>query len=490
MTRKKPNFFIAILPIFITMALLIWLVVFNGGAPHVAIILGIAVTSMIAKMYGYSWIELREHMIKVGTDTLLVIGILMVIGMLIGSLIISGSVPLLMIYGLDVFHPKYFLPLTTIIASVISLATGSSWGTIGTIGIAFMGVGEGLGIPAYLSAGAIVSGAYFGDKLSPLSDTTNFCANAVGVQIPEHIKSMLPSTLPAMAIGLVIYYYLGLEFTGSSFDNAHIIQISEVIKQSFYLSPLLLIPFVLIIIASLMKLPPIPSIFIGLVAGVVLAFYTQSASIPQLLDTLMYGYKSNTGDKFVDELLSKGGLDSMMWVSGLIILTVCYGGLLEKIRTIEVLVEGIVSVVKKIGPAVLSNTVIMIVLTFTTDLYVAYTLATKIFCPIKRGWGYSTTNVSRVLESSGTMIDPLVPWSPAGVFVTSKLGVPTILYAPVSFVCWMTPIFDVLWGYTGFFMTKATKEEIQKWNDENSLIAKDGKLVHINERIMFTKKEI
>lgn len=481
MDKRRPSFFVAILPILITMALLIWLVVLNDGAPHIAIVLGIAITSVIAKIYGYTWVELREHMIEIGKDTLFVIGILMVIGMLIGSWIISGTVPMLMVYGLDLFHPKYFLPLVTIVASVISLSTGTSWGTIGTIGIAFMGVGEGLGIPSYLTAGAIVSGAYFGDKLSPLSDTTNFCANAVGVDLRKHIKGMLPSTLPAMLIGLVIYYYLGLKFAGNSFEAGNITQIVSVIKANFNLSITLLIPPVLIMVASLSKLPPIPSIFIGLVSGVVLAFFVQGSSVNELLETVMYGYSSDTGVKYVDDLLSKGGLESMMWVSGLIILTVCYGGLLEKIKTIEVLVEGIVSVVKNIGPAVLSNTVIMIVLTFTTDLYVAYTLATKIFCPIKRGWGYSTTNVSRVLESSGTMIDPLVPWSPAGVFVTSKLGVPTILYAPVAFVCWMTPIFDILWGYTGYFMTKATHEEMEQWNDENRLIAKDGKLVRINE---------
>lgn len=481
MEKQRPRFFMAILPILVTMALLIWLVIIKEGAPHIAIILGIAITAIISKFHGYSWVELRDSMTTAAKECIPVIGILMVIGMLIGSWIISGTVPLLMVYGLDFLNPAYFLPAVVVIASIISLATGSSWGTIGTIGIALMGIGEGLGVPAYLTAGAVVSGGYFGDKISPLSDTTNFCSTIAKVELYQHIKGMLPSTIPALVIGLIAYYFLGAEFAAKPFDSANVTEVTAVLGQKFTLTPWLLLPAALTIVAALIKLPPIPSVFVGLAAAVVLAVIVQGASVSALLDTVMYGYSSDTGIKFVDELLSKGGLDSMMWVSGLIILTVCYGGLLEKIRTVEVLVEAIVATVRKVGTAVLANTVIMIVLTFTTDLYVAYTVSSRIFCPINRGWGYSTSTVSRVLESSGTMIDPLVPWSPAGVFVTGNLGVPTILYAPFAFVCWIAPLFDILWGYTGLFMPQASDDEVQEWNDNNRRIARNGKLVRIAE---------
>lgn len=476
---RRPNAFVATLPILFTMAFLIWLVVLNDGAPHIAIVLGIAITAIIGRCYGYTWVEMREHMVQAGVVTLPVIGILMTIGMLIGSWIVSGTVPILMRYGFDFLNPSLFLPSVAIIASVISLATGTSWGTIGTIGLAFMGIGEGLGVPAPYTAGAVVSGAYFGDKVSPLSDSTNFCANITGVDLYQHIKGMLPSTIPAMLIGLVIYYFIGRNYVSEAFVSASIEEVSTVLQATFTFHPVLLIPPLVIIIAALLRCPPIPSIFAGLAAGVFFAFVIQGATVSTLLECVMYGYTADTGVEFVDKLLSKGGLDSMMWVSGLILLTVCYGGLLEKIRTIEVLVEAIVYVVRSMGLAVLTNTVIMIVLTFTTDLYVAYTLAARVFCPIKRGWGYSTINVSRVLESSGTMIDPLVPWSPAGVFVTGHLGVPTLVYAPLSFVCWLTPLFDILWGFSGFFMPKATDEEFERWVGENRKIAKDGKLVPI-----------
>lgn len=488
--KKTPNFFMAVLPILITMGLLIWLVVIKGGAPHIAIILGIAIASMIAKTYGYSWGEIRDYISKSASSTMQVIGILMVIGMLIGSWIISGTVPMLMVYGLDLLSPAYFLPSVVIIASLISLATGTSWGTIGTIGLALMGIGESLGIPAYLTAGAVVSGAYFGDKISPLSDTTNFCSGITGVSLYKHIKGMLPSTIPALLIGLVIYYFLGIEFSSHALNSTSVTEVTEVLSEKFHFTPLLLIPPVLSVIASVFKNPPIPSIFVGLIAGVVLAVTVQGSSVEAILETVMYGYSADTGIEFVDELLSKGGLDSMMWVSGLIILTVCYGGLLEKIKSVEVIVKTLVKSVQKIGTAVLANVILMIVLTFTTDLYVAYTIGTKIFSPISRGWGYSTATVSRVLESGGTMIDPLVPWSPAGVFVTSNLGVPTILYAPVSFVCWLAPVFEIIWGYTGYFMPKADEIEIQKWHDENRMIVTDGELVPINTTENIGRKAI
>jgi len=401
--------------------------------------------------------------------------------MLVGSWILSGTVPILMIYGFDFLSPGFLLPAVAIVASVISLATGTSWGTLGTIGIAFMGIGEGLGIPAYMTAGAVVSGAFFGDKVSPLSDTTNFCANVVGADLYRHIKELMPSTIPAMVIGLVLYYFLGQQYAGNAFDNSNAEAVRTALNGSFTLGVYLLLPPVIVIALALMKYPPIPSLFAGIVAGVILAVFVQGAPIEAVLGTVMYGYRADTGIEFVDELLSKGGLNSMLWISGLMILTVAFGGLLERIRAIEVMVESIVTFATSVGAAVLSNTIIMLVLTFTSDLYIAYAVSARVFCPVTRGWGYSTTSVSRVLENSGTMMAPLVPWGAAGVFTSGNLGVPTIMYAPVSFACWLAPLFDILWGFTGLFLPKATDEERARWHKEDRKIAENGKLIPISQ---------
>jgi len=486
---KRPNALVAILPIMIVMALLIWLVIIKGGAPHIAIVLGIAITSIIGRFYGYSWIEMRAQMVKAGAVTLPVIGILMTIGMLVGSWIISGTVPMLMVYGFDSLNPAIFLPAVTIVASIISLATGTSWGTLGTIGIAFMGIGEGLGIPMYMTAGAVVSGAFFGDKVSPLSDTTNFCANVTGSDLYAHIKGLMPSTIPAMVIAIVAYYFIGLGYTENTFNNTSVEELKTALNTSFVLGPYLLLPPIVVVGAALMRFPPIPSLFAGIVTAVILAVVVQGSSIEAILGTVMYGFRADTGVKFIDGLLSKGGLNSMMWIAGLMILTVCYGGLLERIRSIEVMVETIVLFVRGIGSAVLSNTIVVLVLIFTADLYIAYMISARVFCPITRGWKYSTTNVSRVMENSGTMMSPLVPWGAAGVFVSGNLGVPTIMYAPFAFACWIAPLFDILWGFTGYFLPKASKEEQNAWVEAKSKIAKDGKLIPISDWLDEKKEE-
>jgi NhaC family Na+:H+ antiporter len=478
---QKPGLMMAVLPIVVTMALLLYLVVLKGGAPHIAIIVGLAITAIIGRIRGYRWESMQKAMVRAATVTLPVIGILMAIGMLVGSWIVSGTVPLLMLYGLDLVNPGFFLPSVCIGCSLISLATGTSWGTLGTIGIAFMGIGEGLGIPSYLTAGAVVSGAFFGDKVSPLSDSTNFCANIVGANLYKHIVQLLPSTLPAMIIGLVLYWYLGQEFAGREFANTNSEEAITALNVAFNIHTILLIPPLIVITAAIIKMPPIPSLFAGIFAAVVLAIFVQNESAEVILHTVMYGYTSDTGIEFVDTLLSKGGLNSMLWISGLMILTVSFGGLLEKTRSIEVMVESLQRFVRGIGSAVLSATLTMLLMTFTTDLYIAYTVSARIFCPMFRGWGRSTTNVSRVLENSGTMITPLVPWGAAGVYVTGMLGVPTIMYAPFSFACWLAPVFDMIWGFTGFFIPGATDQEKEVWRLEDRKFASNGRLMRASQ---------
>ena len=480
-TNKKPNFIMAVVPIVIMMGMLIYLVVLKGGAPHIAIIVGIAVTAVIARINGYSWEELLEGMVKASAITLPVIGILMAIGLLVGSWIIAGTVPLLMVYGLDFISPAYFLPSVCLVCALISLATGTSWGTLGTVGLAFIGIGEGLGIPGYLTAGAIVSGSFFGDKVSPLSDTTNFCAGIVGANLYKHIIQLLPSTIPAMVIGLILYWFLGQEFSGELFANANAVEVRAALDSTFNLSAILLLPPIIIIAAAIMRFPPIPSLFAGIITAVILALFVQDAPLEAVLGTVMYGYRSGTGIEFVDGLLSKGGLNSMLWISGLMILTVSFGGLLERTRSIEVLVESVVSFISGVGTTVLSTTLTMLILTFTADLYIAYAVSARIFNPIFRGQGRSTTNVSRVLENSGTMMAPLVPWGAAGVYASSTLGVPTILYAPVAFACWLAPIFDVIWGFTGLFLPEATDQERETWLSEDRRVAENGSLVRASQ---------
>ena len=475
--KQKPNFIMAVLPLLITIIFLVYLVVIKGGAPHLAIICAIAVTAVIGRLRGYHWKGMLDSMVKAATVTLPVMGILMAIGMLIGSWVISGTVPLLMVYGFNVISPGFFLPSVLLVSALVSLGTGTSWGTVGTIGLAFMGIGAGLGVPVYLTAGAIVSGAFFGDKISPLSDTTNFCSGLVGVNLYKHIIQMMPSTIPAMIISFILYWILGLEYAGQEIAASNTAEILTALNTTFKLSPVLLLPPVVVIILAIKKIPPIPTLLAGIVTAIILAVITQGAALEAILGTVMYGYWSNTGVEIVDTLLSKGGLNSMLWVGALMILAVAFSGLLQRLRSIEVLIEAVVSFVHGIGSAVISASASMLLLIYTSDLYIAYTVTAKVFSPIFRGKGYSGSNVSRILENSGTMMTALVPWGAAGVYIAAMLGVSTLKYAPFAFACWLPLFFDVLWGFSKKFLPKASNEEKEDWVQENRLIAKEGKLV-------------
>jgi len=234
-------------------------------------------------------------------------------------------------------------------------------------------------------------------------------------------------------------------------------------------------------VLAIKKIPPLPTMFAGILTAVIFAAMIQGAPLEAILGTVMYGYRSNTGVEIVDTLLSKGGLNSMLWIGALMILAVAFSGLLQLIRSIEVLIETVVSFVRGIGSAVVSASVNMLLLIYTSDLYIAYTVTARVFSPIFRGKGYSGTNVSRILENSGTMMTALVPWGAAGVYITAMLDVPTLEYAPVAFVCWIPLFFDALWGFSKKFLPEANDEEKEEWIQEGRLIVRDGELLPASE---------
>ncbi len=473
----KPGLFMAVLPLFVVIVSLIYLVIIKGGAPHIAIIFAITITAIIGWFRGYRWKEMLDAMVKGAMDTMPVLGILMAIGMLVGSWVICGTVPLLIVYGLEVISPSLFLPSTLLVCALISLATGTSWGTLGTIGLAFMGIGAGLGIPPYLTAAAVVSGSFFGDKVSPLSDTTNFCSGIMGVNLYKHIVQLMPSTLPSMLIALILYWILGLGYGGQQITGSDAGEIIVALEKAFYLGPVLLIPPILVIVLAVKRFPPIPTLFAGIFSAILLAVILQGSSLGAIQGTIMYGYRSDTGVKIVDTLLSKGGLNSMLWIAALMFIAVAFSGLMQLLRCIEVLVENLVSLVRGTGSAVVSASSTMLVSIYTADLYIGYSITARVFGPIFRGLGYSAANVSRILENSGTMMGALVPWGAAGVYITSMLGVPVLDYAFFAFACWIPLIFDAIWGYSKKFLPVATDEEKEEWIKEGRMIAQDGKLV-------------
>jgi NhaC family Na+:H+ antiporter len=473
----KPTLLMAILPIALTVALLmLQLFVFDDFTPHIPLVLGIMIVGALGWWQGYRWSSMEAGLYKVVSVGLPSLAILMTVGMIIGVWILSGTVPLLIYYGLAILSPGIFLFATCLICAIISLATGTSWGTVGTVGLALIGIGEGLGIPLYLTAGAVVSGAFFGDKMSPLSDTTNLAPAVCGTDLWSHIRAMMATTVPAMLVALGLYVWLGMDYaTDTALQSESVAQINATLQETFALSFWLLIPPAVVVFLAVRGFPALPSIFSGVVLGGILAVVVQGVSLHDVFNAMQNGYTSNTGIEAVDRLLSKGGIQSMTWVITLVLIALGFGGMLERTRCLEVVLESILKVAKSrfglvaasTGSAIGTNAV-------TGDVYLAVALPGRMFAPAYRGRGLSTTNLSRSVEDGGTLVSPLIPWNVGGAFVAGTLGVETLAYVPVAFACWMSLLFGLLWAAIGWFVPRASEAERQRWKDMGEPVMDEG----------------
>ena len=467
----------ALMPIVATMAILMYQVLVLKGPPHIPLILGIGITALFGIARGNRWSELQQGMVDNVAASIPVLGIFMVVGMTIGTWIACGTVPMLTKLGLVILVPDLFLPMVCVICAFISVFTGTSWGTVGTIGLALLGVGESMGIPSYLTAGAIVSGAWFGDKMSPLSDTTNFTAAITGTNLYAHIRNMLPTTIPAMVIALALYSYLGLQSGAGELDRQTINLLEQTLNDTFYFHPLLVLPMVVIGLTIWRKLDPMPGIFLGVITAAVLAYWLQGASIADIFKVMMSGYESQTGIPQIDKLLSKGGIMSMTWVITLIMIAMAFGGVLEKTGCFDAILQALVRVIKGRKALVFVTLFSALGCNFASNAFIAYTIPGRMFSPVFRGQGLSTANASRLLEDGATMSAPLIPWNTGAVFVSSTLGVPTLLYAPWAFANWIAPLIDLVWGLTGWFMPKVSDTELQYWQETQAPVLHEQQLI-------------
>lgn len=478
---KSISWQMAVVPIIGTIIVLVYQTLILKGPPHIPLIIGIAFTSIFGIATGKSWSAIQDGMVKSVAASLPVLGIFMVVGMTIGTWIVSGTVPMLTKLGLQILSPQFFLPVVCIICAVISVFTGTSWGTVGTIGLALLGIGESMGIAGYLTAGAIVSGAWFGDKMSPLSDTTNFTAAITGTNLYAHIKYMLPITLPSMAIALVCYTVLGTSDSSDLLNTDNIKIMDKVLSDTFIFNPVLLLPMIVIALTIWRKLDPMPGMFLGVITACVLAIVVQGASIEQIMQVLMNGYQSNTGNPQIDTLLSKGGLMSMTWVITLIMIAMALGGVLEKTGCFNAILSALIQVIKGRKSLVFFTMLSTIGFNFASNAFIAYTIPGRMFSPVFRGQGLATANASRILEDGATMTAPLIPWNSGAVFVSSTLGVPTLLYAPYAISNWCAPLIDLFLGMTGWFVPKATPLEIQEWQAKSTPILIKGRMTTANQ---------
>ncbi len=413
---------------------------------------------------GYSWKEIEAGIVHGITVALQACLILLVIGMLIGAWIISGIVPTMIWYGLKLISPSVFLVTTCLICSLVSLATGSSWSTAGTVGIALIGIGQGLGVPLPMVAGAIISGSYFGDKMSPLSDTTNLAPAVAGSNMFDHIRHMVYTTGPSYILTLILYTLLGFRYAKHGMNLESINEILNVINNSFQITPLLLLPAVLVIMMVILKLPALPSLLGGVFLGMIAAVLIQNAPLREVLDVAQNGYVSHTGLESVNALLSRGGMESMLSTVALILCALAFGGAMERTGMLAVIAGAILKMAKNTGQLVASTIFTCITMNIIApDQYLSIVVPGRMYKDAFDKAGLEPKNLSRCLEDGGTLSSSLVPWNTGGAYMWATLGVYPLAYLPFAFLNLINPLISILYGFTGITMTKIkTGQKLQE----------------------------
>ncbi len=458
-TKREASLLEALIPILFTVGLLMYTVlpVFGvEGEVHIPLVLGSMVAILVAVYrLGYTWTEVEEGIISSIAGTMQAIIILAIIGMIIGTWIQGGIVPTLIYYGLNVLSPSFFLVAACLLCGVVSLATGTSWGTAGTIGIALMGIGIGLGVPAPITAGAVISGAYFGDKMSPLSDTTNLAPAMAGANLFDHVRHMVYTTGVSLIIALIGFGIIGAGYASKAYDASAVQAVKDLMTQNFNINPLLLLVPVIVFVLVAKKCPAIPGLFIGTLLGGVAAILFQGQTMAGVMDAMQNGVVSETGNQVLDDLLTRGGYQSMMWTISLILAALTFGGILEKTGMLEAVAKRILRFAKSTG-ALVTATIFTSIFTnvLAGDQYLSIVLPGKMYKDEFRKRGLAPRNLSRCLEDAGTLTSPLVPWNTCGATMTTYLGVPTLEYLPYAFLNLVNPVVSIIYGFTGITMMK------------------------------------
>lgn len=452
---RKPYLWEALLSFGFLITVMAISIIIYGSDPHIPMLIGTFFAVLIALKIGYTWSEIEKSMFDGIYQALQAVIILSIIGILIGLWLISGVVPSMIYYGLAILRPNIFLVATVLICSVTSLATGTSWGTAGTIGIALMGIATGLGIPAPVAAGAIISGAYFGDKMSPLSDTTNLAPAVSGTDVFTHVKGMLPTTLTSYIITLIIFLIMGFNYENVGTDISSINAIKEGIAANFIISPILLLPPLAVIVAMAFKMPAIPGITVGIILGGILGGLVQGVDLGGLLSAAYEGYESQSGILLIDELLSAGGLMGMMYSISLTIIAMMFGGIMEKTGQLEVIVHAILKKVKSVG-GLIATTIFTCIFSNITmpEQYIAIVVPGRMYAKAYKEKGLHPKLLSNTLEGSGTVTSALIPWNTCGAFLYGVLGISAWDYGRYAFFNYLTPLIIVIFAFAGLFIYK------------------------------------
>ncbi|MGZ9583789.1 Na+/H+ antiporter NhaC [Paenibacillus marinisediminis] len=428
-----------------------------GMDPQIPILISLGVIIVFAKAKGISWDRIHKGISNGIIPGLIPILIFMLIGALISVWIAAGTIPTIMDYGFSILSAKYFLPSVFVICALVGITVGSSFTTISTVGIAFFGMGQIMGYPPAITTGAIISGAFLGNNVSPLSDTTNLASAIAEIDLFEHIRYMMRVVIPAFVISLVFFAVMGhgeVLTTGEQIN-----ELVNTLNASFPISAVTLIPVLVLFICAWKKVPAIPTLLLSIVFSIgVLYIYHPDTSLIDISSLMQNGYVSHTGVDSVDKLLSRGGIQSMMWSVSLILLALALGGLLVETNVIKIIISRITSLVSTKGKLILMTGLSSIGINLLLgEQYLSIILPGEAFKSQYDAINVERKEMSRILANAGAALNALIPWGVSGVFITGTLGVSTLDYLPFAIFCIVAPILNILYGFMSRKSTSASK---------------------------------
>ena len=444
MEKKKASLALSSLAIVLIVAFIaVGIGVFNV---NIAILLFLCWMIMwpFAAYLGYSFSEMEGFAYEMAQKCIAPAAIILAVGMMIASFMAAGTVPTILVAGLKLITPKFFLALTFVMCCIMSVIMGTSWGTLGTVGIAMMGVGAGLGVNPAITAGAVVSGAWFGDKMSPMSDSTIMCSTITETYIMDHIKAMMQTTIPAAVVSLVIYLGIGIGISGDSYDASTVDSIMNGLKGMFHINLIPVIPIVVVIVMILMKKGTIVSMMSGTVVAILIAVFYQGYSVADMGTFLYSGFTCETKNEILISLLNRGGMTSMLSLLAVFVGGLGLGGILDKTGMLEPIFHYITEKYKSPrGIMLMAWCATLLCILVIADNNFAFVMVATLFGSAFQKYNLKSQNLSRILEDVGTLGSALVPWNVGAQFAAGVLGVSTLAYMPYAFLNWMTPILSL-----------------------------------------------
>ncbi|WP_166423051.1 Na+/H+ antiporter NhaC [Paraglaciecola sp. 20A4] len=467
--KKVPSLLDALIPLGVLVTLLstsVYLFSDNSsfGPNQIALLFSMGVAAVIGLKNGYSWAEIEKGIVKGISLSLGAILILLAVGALIGSWMLSGTVPTLIFYGLELLNPSFFYAATCLICAIVAMSIGSSWTTAATVGVALMGVASGMGMSDAITAGAVISGAYFGDKISPLSETTNLAPAVAGTELFEHIRYMLWTTVPSFVIALILFTIIG--FSGDAQEtSSNIAEMQTLLAQEFNISWIMLAPLVVLLTLAIRKMPAFPAVAIGALLGAVWAVLFQPDVIQNMVDeeqqgalgvtavvwtSLFDGVAFSTADENLNSLLSRGGMSSMLNTIWLIICAMSFGAVLESTGLLKAIVALFLRGAHSAG-SMISRTILTCIGTniITADQYISIVMPGRMYKEEYAKRGLHQLNLSRSLEDGGTITSPLIPWNTCGAYMQGVLLVHPFDYFIYTFFNLINPVLAIIYAYLG-----------------------------------------